>query len=104
VIESRKVPGRKRNKAEDAERKYRVRVEGGHIHIGRMSVAVSDLIAAISVAMGPLPVVDLENVETATATVRLTAAEKQKLKTLEKRRGLPEWHLIREALHAYGLI
>ena len=73
------------------------------IKIGNSFATVSEVVATLAELSGPLEELNIDK-DHESATVRLTAKEKQKLKAAEKRRGLPEWHLIREALRAYGLI
>jgi hypothetical protein len=88
-----------------SKRTYRVRPdrERGGVLIGQGFGSAAEVVTALAELTDPLTVLNLDK-ETETATVRLTEAEKKKLKALEKRRGLPEWHLIREALKALGLI
>jgi hypothetical protein len=94
-----------RAKPAPPERHYRVRAdpERGGLWIGNAFAAHAEIVAALADLAGPLSVLNLDQ-EHESATVRLSAAEKKKLKAAEKRRGLPEWHLIREALRACGLI
>jgi hypothetical protein len=103
MIEARRSPVRRIDP--EPVRNYRVRpdVEGGVVRVGKATVKPAEIVSALSAMSGTLAPLELDK-ETETATVRLTAAEKQRLRVAEKRRGLPEWHLIREALHAYGLI
>lgn len=74
------------------------------IKVGNTFAKVEDIVPVLAELKGPLEVINVDDATLETATVRLTAKEKRKLKAAEKRRGLPEWHLIREALRAYGLI
>jgi hypothetical protein len=85
-------------------RNYRVRAdrERGGVWVGAAFVKSGEIVAALAELAGPLPTLTIDDSDTATA--RLSSAEKDKLRQNEKRRGLPEWHLIREALRAYGLI
>lgn len=104
VIEARKI-GRRRRKPEESDRHYRIRPDQDRkgIWVGKAFVGQVEVVAALAELSGPLSVLNLDK-ENETATVRLSAAEKARLKAMEARRGLPEWHLIREALRAYGLI
>jgi hypothetical protein len=105
IIEARRTPQRRRSEA-ISEMSYRVRPvpDKGGIKVGNSFAAVEDVVPALASLNGKLAVINVDDPTTETATVRLTADEKQKLRALEKSRGLPEWHLIREALKACGLI
>ena len=84
---------------------YRARPdpERGVVKIGNAIAKPEELVSALSELAGPLPEAD-EAKLTETATVRLTADQKAKLKAACKRTGKLEWRLMLEALHAYGLI
>jgi hypothetical protein len=103
--EQRQAIRDRRPKSSD-EPTYRVRPvpDKGGIKVGNSFATVEDVVPALASLNGKLAVINVDDPTTETATVRLTADEKQKLRALEKSRGLPEWHLIREALKACGLI
>lgn len=98
--------GRRKRADESSARTYRVRAdaEKGGLRIGKAFVSAAEITSALADLSGPVDVINMDDATTETATVRLTAVEKQRMKAAEKRRGLPEWHLIREALRAHGLI
>lgn len=99
------TPARRPRTQPVPERRYRVRAdpERGGIWVGNAFASHAEVLSALADLAGPLSVLNLDQ-EHESATVRLTSAEKRKLKVAEKRRGLSEWHLIREALRAHGLI
>lgn len=85
---------------------FRVRPvpEKGGIKIGNTFAKPEEVVSALSELAGPLQELDVDATETETITTRLTAAEKERLRLACKHTGKLEWRLIREALHAYGLI
>jgi len=96
----------RQKKAPKQPEKRRVQAdpERNGVKIGNGFATAVEILSALAELAGPLEQIDVSDQNTETATVRLTKKEKAKLKAAEKRRGLPEWHLIREALRAYGLI
>lgn len=91
---------------EPAEPQWRVRAvpERQGIKVGNSFGSKEEVIAALSQLAGPVKELDIEAGDTDTVTVRVTVEEKQALRVACKRRGLPEWHLVREALRTCGLI
>jgi hypothetical protein len=94
------------NKEEPApvQRTFRVRPDKtkGGVWVGQAFVKAPEIVAALADLAGPLKPLTLDDSETATA--RLAVEEKEKLRASERRLNLPEHHLIRQALRAYGLI
>ncbi len=93
-------------KEEEVERDWRVRAipEREGIKIGNSFASKEEVVAALANLSGPVHELDIQSPSAETVTIRVTADEKQRLKNACTRRGLPEWHLAREALKAVGLI
>ena len=88
---------------EEPRRAVKIDLKKRLMKLGNNAAPIREVVSAIAEAAGPLEPLDI-NQPHETITVRVTAKEKQAMKTAEKRRGLPEWHLAREAIHANGLI
>ena len=109
ILDDRKTPKRKPRTEPVAEpRRYNIRADrvAGGLWIGKAFVPHRDIITALAELAGPeLGVIYFDDEHHhETITVRVTAEEKAKIKHAEGKRNLPEWHIIREALRASGLI
>ena len=96
----------KRRSEEGEPRRYRPRYdqEAGVVRIGKMEVALSDLLTELSSAGGPdRAALDLPE-EYGVVRVRATHDELKKLADLSARTGLPDWELVRKAMRAFGII
>lgn len=89
---------------EPEQRRVKADAERNGIKIGNSFAAIGEVVEALAELAGPLEQLNVDDPRGETFTGRCTPKEKAKLKAAEKRRGLPEWHLVREALRAYGLI
>jgi hypothetical protein len=95
---------KRRNKEYLRQREPHADHEHGGIRVGRSFVPKARIVMCLAELAGPLPEVYRSDSFAETATVCVTSEEKAKLKMLEKTSGLKEWQLIRQALHACGLI
>lgn len=100
----------KRKPREESERRYNVHAdrERDGLFIGKMFVPKHEVIAALATLAGELETLDTRTAEYETASVRLTTAEKNRLRAVERQRGHAEHegehHLVRQSLRALGLI
>lgn len=103
ALRARRQP---RRRDADPDRRYRPRYdpETGAVTVGRMTVQMADLLAALSAAAGPdRPPPDLPE-EYDVVRVRLTHEEYARFQAACRRVKLPEWEMARKALRAFGLI
>lgn len=84
-------------------RKIRYCPESKCLKVGNMCVNIADVVAELAEAAGPLSVLNVD-LQQATATAKLTDKEAESLEHNAKRVGIPKHHLIRLALHVYGLL
>ncbi len=74
------------------------------LKVGRMSVNPDDVLRAVAELVGPLAPIDVKGSKLQDVATKVTPEEKQRLATLIDSTGLPEWHVIRLALHAFGAL
>jgi hypothetical protein len=98
------APRRRGKRTDEPRRNWRARADRdrGGIQIGNMFVPTAEIVAALAELNGPLEVLIPDEAET--CTVRVTGAEKDRIKAAERKQKLPEWHIVRQALHAAGII
>ncbi len=98
------IEGAKREKT--AKPTFRVRAvpERNGIKIGNSFAGLGDVLAALAVMNGPLPIINPDDPRTESATTRLLPEEKQRLDAIAKTRSVPREVLIREAMRLGGLI
>ena len=73
------------------------------IKVGNSFAPVADVVGSLSELAGPLDILN-EDLQQATATARLTNEENEALEWNAKSQGISKPHLVRMALHAYGLL
>lgn len=95
---------RNENRPRDKARQLKAHADHdlGGIRVGKAFVPRAEIVMVLAELAGPLEEEHPDDWET--ATVKLTKAEKARLKGLEREAGLSEWKLIRQALRACGLI
>jgi hypothetical protein len=95
---------RRKSDGEEPKRHYLLRADKGRggFWVGQAFVKVSEVVPVLAELAGPLDLLVPDDAET--ITVRVTAAEKEKLRVLANQRKLPDWHLLREAFRAMGMI
>lgn len=98
-----RLPARRGKPKPAADHRYRPRLDGDTLHVGRMAVPLVDVLAALSLAAGPdRPVPQDLPDEYATVTAKLHPDEAEAVKAHARRAKLPEWALARLALRAAG--
>jgi len=105
---------RPKRKGEDVSAyRYRPRYdpETGLVHVGKMTVALTELLTAVAAAHGPARQPDLEIAdEYVTVRVRLSKAEHAQLQRAvewtakDGMKPIPDWELIRKAMIGWGVI
>lgn len=95
-----------RGEGEDRSRRYRPHYDraAGTVTVGKMTVNLADLLAALAEATGRDTVLPDIPEEWVSVKTRLSREESQRLVDAARRAELPEWELIRKALRAFGLI
>lgn len=90
----------------ESEPNYRVQPvpDRKGIKVGNTFAKVEEIVPALSELAGPLDEINPDAPDVETLTFRVTKEEKARLRAACKRTGKLEWRLIREAVHAYGLI
>lgn len=91
---------------EEKERRYRPRYDAanGIVMVGKMTVALADLLTELSSAAGPDHTPEDRPDEYLTFRVRLRPEEMDRFQGRCRAVGLPDWEMARKALRAFGLI
>lgn len=94
----------RRSESDEPKRHYRLRADKDRagLWVGNAFVKLSEIVPVLSELAGPLELLDPDQAET--ITIRVTKTEKDRLRIQSNQRKLPDWHLLREAVHAYGMI
>lgn len=98
---------RRRASSAEATRRYQPRYDAatGQIQVGRMQIALADLLGELARAVGPdrPPAFDRPD-DYLTVKTRLSHEEHERFQALCRRHELPDWEMIRKALRAFGLL
>jgi len=104
ILEEKKQPKRPHIEISDRNCKVKADHERQGIAIAKGFAPKGEIIAKLAELSRSKALPDLSIEDSETATIRVTAEEKERLKAESKRTGITEWQLLRKAAIAVGLI
>jgi len=97
----------KKHKADAGDRKYKVNVdrENRTIKMGKMTIPIATIIAAMAEAAGARgPIIDTPEAPAKVIGGKFTDEERDRLRAACKAHGLAEWELVRQAVVAWWML